>query len=55
MTGAGRRPWWLWAIAAVVGLGLAALLHAGLLASIALVAAVGIAVGAGYAALLARR
>ena len=38
MTGSGRRPWWLWAIAAVVGLGLAALLHAGLLASIALVA-----------------
>jgi membrane protease YdiL (CAAX protease family) len=39
-----------WIVAAVVGLGLAAILHAGWLASVGLVAAVGIAIGLGLAA-----
>ena len=39
-----------WIVAAVVGLGLAAILHAGWLASVGLVAAVGIAIGFGFAA-----
>jgi hypothetical protein len=37
-------------IASVLGLGLAAILHAGVIGSIALVAAVGIAIGIGVAA-----
>jgi VIT1/CCC1 family predicted Fe2+/Mn2+ transporter len=40
----------LWLAAAVVGLVLAAILHAGWLASVGLVAAVGIAIGFGFAA-----
>ena len=40
----------LWFVAAVAGLGLAAALHADALASIALVAAVGIVLGMGFAA-----
>ncbi len=40
----------LWLTAAVVGLVLAAILHAGWLASVGLVAAVGIALGFGFAA-----
>jgi hypothetical protein len=40
----------LWVTAAVVGLALAAILHAGWLASVGLVAAVGIALGFGFAA-----
>ena len=47
----------LWLTAAIVGLVLAAILHAGWLASVGLVAAVGIAIGFGFAAgqRLARR
>jgi hypothetical protein len=40
----------LWLAAAVVGLVLAAILHAGWLASVGLVAAAGIAIGFGFAA-----
>jgi hypothetical protein len=40
----------LWVVAAIVGLALAAILHAGSLASIGLVAAAGIAIGFGFAA-----
>ncbi len=40
----------LWIVAAVLGLGIADLLHANALASIGLVAAVGIIIGVGFAA-----
>jgi hypothetical protein len=47
----------LWVAAAVIGLALAAILNTGWLASVGLVAAVGIAIGFGFAASqrLARR
>jgi hypothetical protein len=45
----------LWLVAASVGLGLSAVLHAGTLASIALVALVGIVIGFGVAATQQRR
>jgi hypothetical protein len=50
-----KQQWWLWGIAAVVGLVLAAVLNAGYLATIGLVAGVGILLGFGFAAWSARR
>jgi len=44
----------LWVVAAILGLTLASLLRAGLLASIGLVAATGILIGLGWAAWFAR-
>jgi FtsH-binding integral membrane protein len=41
---------WLWIAAAIIGLTLGAILHAGYLADIGLVAAAGIALGIGFAA-----
>jgi hypothetical protein len=40
----------LWTAATAIGLGLAAILHAGVLGGVGLVAAVGIAIGFGFAA-----
>ncbi len=45
----------LWILAAIVGLALAGLLHAGLLASVGLVAGTGILIGVAWAAWSARR
>jgi hypothetical protein len=50
-----KQQWWLWGIAAVVGLALAAILNAGYLATIGLVAGVGILLGIGFAAWSARQ
>jgi hypothetical protein len=50
-----KQQWWLWGIAAVVGLVLAAVLNAGYLATIGLVAGVGILLGFGFAARTARQ
>jgi hypothetical protein len=45
-----RQQFGLWILAAVVGLGLGAIMHAGTLASIGLVALVGVVMGFGVAA-----
>ena len=41
---------WLWSVAAIIGLGLGEILHAGDVGSVALVAGVGILIGIGFAA-----
>jgi hypothetical protein len=45
-----REQIWLWIAAAAIGLTLGAILNAGYLADVGLVAAAGIALGFGYAA-----
>jgi hypothetical protein len=45
-----REQIWLWIAAAVIGLTLGAILNAGYLADVGLVAAAGIALGFGFAA-----